>query len=189
MFSLPLKVASLMSEFEPDWSVAGGWAIDLYLEKQTRPHKDIEIAIFRKDQTTLQNYLNGWLLKKVENGVLSDWNRNEFLEPPIFEIHCFNETGELRFLEVLLNETTGKEWIFRRNKSVTKPLSKLHLISNSGIKFLCPEVVLLYKSKNSRFKDEQDFEAVVEYLDVESKEWLKNAIATCYTEHNWLQRL
>ena len=48
MFSEPLKVASLMRGFEPDWFIAGGWAIDLYLEKQTRLHDDIEIAIFRR---------------------------------------------------------------------------------------------------------------------------------------------
>jgi hypothetical protein len=57
------------------------------------------------------------------------------------------------------------------------------------MKFLCPEVVLLYKSKNPRLKDEQDFEAVVEYLDVKSKEWLKNTLIVCYSEHHWLQKL
>ena len=189
MFSEPLKVASLMRGFEPDWFIAGGWAIDLYLERQTRPHDDIEIAIFRRDQIALQNYLDGWLLKKAVGGELVDWNREEFLELPVFEIHCSGDTGELRFLEVLLNETGGKEWIFRRNKSVTKPLSKLHLTSNSGIKFLCPEVVLLYKSKNPRFKDEQDFQTVVKYLDGESKLWLGNALSICYSDHHWLQSL
>jgi len=192
MFDLPLKVASLMHEFEPDWFIAGGWAIDLYLEKQTRPHEDIEIAIFRKDQTALQNYLNGWILKKAENDTLLDWKKDEFLELPIFEIHCFNEKNEkskLRFLEVLLNESNGKEWTFRRNKSVTKPLSKLYLTSNFGIKFLCPEVVLLYKSKNPRVKDEQDFQAVIKHLNAKSKEWLKNAISVCYSQHHWLESL
>jgi hypothetical protein len=55
-----------MRGFEPDWFVAGGWAIDLFLEKTTRPHEDIEIAIFRKNQLALQDYLDGWLLKKAE---------------------------------------------------------------------------------------------------------------------------
>jgi hypothetical protein len=189
MFSEPLKVASLMREFEPDWFIAGGWAIDLYLEKQTRPHDDIEIAIFRRDQIALQNYLSGWLLKKAVGGELIDWNEDEFLELTAHEIHCSNENDELQRLEVLLNETNGKEWIFRRNKSVTKPLSKLHLTSNSGIKYLCPEVVLLYKSKNPRFKDEQDFQSVVKYLDSEAKEWLRNALSVCYSEHHWSGRL
>lgn len=189
MFSQPLKVASSMRGFEPNWFIAGGWAIDLFLGKETRPHEDIEIAIFRKDQLALQNFLTGWNLKKVLDGELSDWKKNEFLESPIHEIHCFNETGELHLLEVLLNETNGKDWIFRRDNRVTKPITKLFLTTNSGIRFLLPEVVLLYKSKNPRAKDEQDFEAAAKYLDVESREWLKNALSICYSEHHWLQGL
>lgn len=189
MFSQPLKVASLMRGFKLDWFVAGGWAIDLFLEQETRPHEDIEIAIFRGDQLALQNYLDGWVLKKADGGVLSDWSKDEFLELPTHAIHCSGETGELRFLEVLLNETNGKEWTFRRNENVTKPLSKLHLMTNSGVRFLCPEVVLLYKSKNPRFKDERDFQATVKHLDAEAKEWLRNALSVCYSEHQWLEIL
>lgn len=189
MFNQPLKVASLMRGFEADWCVAGGWAIDLFLGIETRPHQDIEIAIFRRDQLALQKYLRGWHLQKVEKRAFSDWNKDEFLELPVFEIHCFNEKNDLPRFEVLLNETNGKEWIFRRNEIVTKPLSKLYSESNSGIKFLRPEVVLLYKSKNPREKDEQDFQAAANYLDFESKEWLRNALSICYSEHHWQQRL
>ncbi|HEX8564592.1 MAG TPA: hypothetical protein VF648_02905 [Pyrinomonadaceae bacterium] len=189
MFDQTIKAADLMREFEPDWFVAGGWAIDLFLGKETRPHEDIEIAIFRRDQSALQNYLRGCQLQKVENGILSDWNKDDFLELPIFEIHCFNEKNELSRFEVLLNETNGKEWIFRRNEIITKPLSELHSESNHGIKFLRPEVVLLYKSKNPREKDERDFLATVDYLDNESKKWLRNALSVCFSQHKWLQSL
>lgn len=178
-----------MRRFEAHWFVAGGWAIDLFLERETRPHDDIEIAVFRRDQLILQNYLDGWLLQKAENGVLSDWNKGEFLELPIHVVHCFRENGELRFLEVLLNETSGEDWIYRRDRNIAKPLSKLHLTSNSGVKFLCPEVVLLYKSKNPRRKDERDFQTVVNYLDAESKRWLKNAVASADPSHHWLESL
>ena len=177
-----------MRDFESDWIIAGGWAIDLFLEMETRAHDDIEIAVFRRDQIALQNYLDGWVLKKALNGTLFEWNRGERLNLPIHEIHCFNKTAEVQFLEVLLNETGGDEWLFRRNKKITKPLSKLSLTSNLGISFLRPEVVLLYKSKNSRPKDEQDFESVAEHLDFESKKWLKNALAICYSEHAWLRK-
>jgi hypothetical protein len=189
MFSLPLKVASLMRGFKPDWFIAGGWAIDLFLEKETRPHEDIEIAIFRKDQLVLQNYLRNWDLKKAVGGELIDWEMGEFLSLPIHEIHCFNETAELSLLEVLLNETNGKDWIFRRDKRITKSLSELSLTTDSGIKFLRPEIVLLYKSKNPRAKDEQDFQAAIKYLDFEGKEWLKDSLSICYSKHPWLKEL
>lgn len=189
MFDSPLKISSLMQGFKSDWFIAAGWAIDLYLEKETRQHEDIEIAIFREDQIALQNYLEGWILKKVVNSTLSEWKQNEHLKLPIHEIHCFKENDESQSLEVLLNEIDGERWLFRRNLKITKPRSKLYLTSKLGMKFLCPEIVLLYKSKNPRTKDEKDFKAVVECLNIESKAWLKNALTICYSEHHWLQRL
>ncbi|HSK73560.1 MAG TPA: hypothetical protein VK892_17820 [Pyrinomonadaceae bacterium] len=189
MFEPPVKVAFLMREFQPDWFVAGGWAIDLFLGKETRPHEDIEFAIFRRDQFELQNYLQGWSLRKVVNGELSEWKKEEFLELPVHEIHCFSETAEPYRLEILLNETKGKDWIFRRDKRITKPISKLFLTTESGIKFLRPEIVLLYKSKNPREKDERDFQTAVEFLDSESKEWLRNSLSVCYSGHDWLKTL
>lgn len=189
MFEPPNLVAFLLRDFKPDWFIAGGWAIDLFLGKETRPHKDIEIAVFRKDQLAAQNYLKNWNLKKVVNAEFSDWKKGEFLEKPIHEIHCFNETGVKPFLEVLLNETNGKDWIFRRNGKITKPVSELYLTADNDIKFLRPEIVLLYKSKNPAAKDEQDFQKAAEYLDFESKKWLKDALSVCYSEHHWLEKL
>jgi hypothetical protein len=189
MFSAPQKIAGLMRNFQSDWFIAGGWAIDLYLGKISRIHKDIEIAVFRKDQIFLQNYLENWLLQKTETGKLSIWQRNEFLELPVHEIHCFNKTAEPQNFEVLLNEGNDSEWIYRRNVRITKSLNELYAISNSGIKFLRPEVVLLYKSKNTRSKDQMDFEMVLNYLDSESKNWLGNALEICEPKHIWLQNL
>ena len=178
-----------MREFEPEWFIAGGWAVDLFLGKETRKHDDIEIAILRKDQTALQNYLRDWNLKKVVSGEPDDWRKGEFLQLPVHEIHCFNENDELKRLEVLLNEANDQEWIFRRDQRITKPLSTLHLTTDSGINFLCPEAVLLYKSKNPREKDEQDFLTAVKCLDSEAKRWLKNALSVCYSNHHWLKSL
>lgn len=189
MPDLPSKVAAIMRDFTPGWSVAGGWAIDLYLGKVTRPHEDIEIAIFREDQAALHEYLNGWDLRKVVNGELSVWRRGEWLELPVHEIHCFSGAADPRRFEVLLNESNGDEWVYRRDGRVRRPLAKCQLTSNAGLKFLCPEVVLLYKSKSPRAKDEHDLAAVVNHLEEERREWLKDAIRTCEPEHHWLHSL
>jgi len=185
----PSKVQSLMRDFRPDWFIAGGWAIDLFLGRVTRKHADIEIAIFRKDQLALQNYLRDWNLQKAGGGKLSEWKKHEYLELPIHEIHCFNETAELSCLEVLLNECENGVWRFRRDRRITKPVTELYLTNDAGLRFLCPEVILLYKSKNPREKDEQDFRAVIEKLSAESKKWLKDALLICDARHHWRPKL
>ena len=189
MLNPPAKVALLMREFKPHWFIAGGWAIDLFLGKQTREHVDIEIAIFRRDQIALQNFLRDWNLQKAENGALADWKQDEYLKLPVHAIHCFNDKAEPSFLEVLLNEKENGVWQYRRNRQITKPLSELYLTTESGIRFLRPEIVLLYKSKNVRAKDELDFQAAAKHLETEARRWLRNALSVCYSEHNWLEIL
>lgn len=189
MFSAPQKISDLMRNFQCEWFIAGGWAIDLYLGKISRPHADIEIAIFRRDQIALQNYLNDWVLQKVKDSTLSVWNRNEFLTLPVHEIHCFHETNDSQNFEVLLNESNADKWIYRRDEEVTKLINEVYSTTRAGIKFLRPEIVLLYKSKNPRARDEYDFASVVKRLDDESKKWLRNALAICDSKHNWLQKL
>jgi hypothetical protein len=189
MLALPLKAAEILSGFTPDWFVAGGWAIDLFVGKETRPHADIEIAIWRRDQAALYDYLSGgsWILKKAAGGKLSAWPQGEFLELPIHEIHCFNELAEPGRIEVLLNESNKDEWLYRRNTNIRRPLDKCYLVSKTGIKYLAPEIVLLYKSKNPKDKDERDFRAVVKLLAPEQRRWLKTAIsAGGDPEHRWL---
>lgn len=185
----PEIVQSLMHGFEPVWFIAGGWAIDLFVGRQTREHADIEIAIFRRDQLALQEHLRDWSLQIAADGKLSPWKKGEYLELPNHAVHCFNASARLPFLEVLLNECADDDWQFRRNARITKPLSRIYLTNDSGIRFLCPEVVLLYKSKAPRAKDEQDFRAVIERLGFERKSWLKNALSFCDRKHHWLKCL
>ncbi len=189
MFALPLQIKRLMRDFKPSWFVAGGWAIDLFLEKETRLHQDIEIAIFRKDQAALHFHFDEWLFHKFVKGEPIVWHKDEWLALPTHEIHSFNETAQPSQIEILLNESNETEWIYRRNQEVRRSLNKVQLESDTGVKFLCPEIVLLYKSTNPLAKDEQDFQAVVKYLDLEQKEWLKEAIKICNSNHRWLQSL
>lgn len=189
LHELPSQVAAIMRAFKPWWAVAGGWAIDLYLERVTRPHADIEIAVLRRDQAALQDYLAGWQWQQVSAGARSAWPRGEWLTLPIFELYCVNAAAEPPQLEVLLNETDGADWVYRRDARIKLPLARCRLTSSAGVGFLCPEVVLLYKSKQPRAKDEQDFAAVVAHLDTPRRTWLRAAIATANPAHHWLRKL
>ncbi|MDF2038379.1 hypothetical protein P2R12_15570 [Cytobacillus oceanisediminis] len=181
------SVASLMRRFNKTWFIAGGWAIDLFIGKETREHKDIEFAVFRKDQLYLKSYLIEWEFQKVINGELYTWG-NEFLELPVHEIHASNKIiGDE--IEILLNETKGDYWTFRRDLRISYPINSVWSYSEAGIPFLNPEIVLLYKAKNTREKDHQDFMEIKDYLDYEQKQWLCYALEMHQPTHKWLQFL
>ncbi len=191
-FEILSKVSTLLSDFERPWFVAGGWAIDLYLERVSRPHKDIEIAILRRDQLAFRKYLPNWEFNKViprVEGAMVPWKEGESLEVPVHEIHAYRSGGDPSTLEILLNESKGEEWRFRRNLQISLPLSMLGLESTSGIPYLGPEVVLLYKAKNPTVQDEADFNVVLKVLEGKRLMWLKKAIETCHPGHPWLEEL
>ncbi|QUW24007.1 hypothetical protein JSQ81_13595 [Sporosarcina sp. Marseille-Q4063] len=176
-----------MSEFDGQWGIAGGWAIDLFIGKETRPHSDVEVAIFREDQHMLKKALLDWSFKKAVKGELISW-KEEWLEFPVHEIHgVHNQSGKQ--LEVLLNEKKENEWIFRREPSISFPKSSLFLHSQKGIPYLHPAVVLLYKAKNTREKDHADFLAVKDLLTEEDNKWLLNALQVHVPGHRWIQEL
>ncbi|KPB05927.1 nucleotidyltransferase domain-containing protein [Bacillus sp. CHD6a] len=179
------QINELMAGFNKDWFFAGGWAIDLFLGKETRDHHDVEIGIYRKDQVELKRYLSTWDFRKVVHGEFLIWG-DEFLELPVHEVHAKKAGGDL---EVLLNETDGESWIFRRDRRITSPLESFIRFTEAGLPYLPPEIVLLYKAKNTRDKDHMDLMSVKEALESDQLRWLKQAISIHEPTHEWLQVL
>ena len=190
-FEVVRSVAILFSTFTRPWFVAGGWALDLYLGRVTREHRDIEVAIFREDQHELRGHLAGWRFQKVvkrRSLVREAWDGREWLSLPIHEIHA-RGPDENPELEILLNESKEENWVFRRNPSVTLPRSSLGRLARPRVPYLTPEVVLLYKAGHPSAVDEADFAAVGQALDASQRRWLADALAVCYPEHHWLSVL
>ena len=52
-----------------------------------------------------------------------------------------------------------------------------------------PEVVLLFKAKVVRPKDELDFAAVLPHLDSNRRSWLRDALTLVHPGHAWLESL
>jgi hypothetical protein len=180
------RVHAFLSAWSQPWWVAGGWAIDLCIGANPRAHHDIDIAVLRRDQLDLQLYCSDWSFRKAVSGKLVPWHAGEYLSLPVHEIHA--ERNEER-LEFLLNEATEGTWLFRRNVAISLPLPELTRRSSAGIPYLCPQVVLLYKSKNPRPVDEEDFERALPLLNAGEREWMSHALETCHPGHRWLARL
>ncbi len=191
MLELPLKIAVLMADFERPWFFAGGWALDLFLGQVTREHDDIEIGLLRSDQLAIQTYLNGWQFSKVINkqSRIESWLLGEFIELPHHEVYAENLTYDPPKLEILLNESTKTDWLFRKNLAITRPLPLTILKTSNSLPILSPEIVLLYKAAYPRPKDEADFSTFYDKLNREQRVWLREAITTCYPGHGWLEKL
>jgi hypothetical protein len=193
---IPIVQANTLFEgFPHPWMIAGGWAIDLFLGIVRRQHKDVDIAIFRQDQLALQEHIRGWQVYKADAGKLEPWAAGDYIEPPIHTIWAWRPgrpAGDVRGqpdLEFLFDERDATHWLFRRDPRITRPLAKACLTTRAGIPFLAPEIVLLYKSKESRPEDHDDFGAVHGALNSEQRAWLSSALSRTLPDHEWLAYL
>jgi hypothetical protein len=191
-FSDLLRAAQIMKDFPRSWCVCGGWAIDLFINRLTRPHKDVDFAIWRRDQLALHAYLTaqGWSLEKAVDGQLMPWPEGEFIELPIHTIWCKHRDLQPDFCEVLLNEANAHLFSFRHDLSITRSLEATTIRLESGIPILAPEIVLLYKANNiTQEGNRSDFESTLPLLEAERRTWLRNALATMHPGHEWLSQL
>jgi hypothetical protein len=177
--------------------VCGGWAIDLFLDRVTRDHEDVEIGIFRHHQDALRTHFAGWGQFKSISSWLA-WEEGETLELPIHQV-LFRPPGsgpppepwepvpeERQFF---LNDVADGLWICRRDPAVTRPVDELVLRSASGIPIVAPEIQLLYKAKHHVDKDEHDFRQTRDRLTERQRAWLEQALEIVHPGDPWLEEL
>src|ERR1700730_11034781 len=83
------EVVPLFAAMPAPWWIAGGWAIDLFVDSQTRPHHDIDVGVLRRDQVVVQATLDHWDLWAAEPRLpLRKWRPGESLGPGIHDIWC-----------------------------------------------------------------------------------------------------
>jgi hypothetical protein len=68
-----------LSVLSVPWWVAGGWALDLYVGNQSRPHKDFDVGILRRDVHEVIAGLPSWDFFEAEAGVLTKLETGELL--------------------------------------------------------------------------------------------------------------
>ena len=184
------KVGALLGDLGREWYVCGGWAIDLFLGRVTRAHKDIDLSVARGRQLEVREYLKtrGWSFEKAHDGQLTPWEDGEVLSLPFHAVWCRNGAHEPDFVELMLDEIDEGQFTFRRDSSVTMPRGRMSFKTPSGVPVLAPELVLLYKS--SAVEDyADDFRNASGALGREARAWLKDALVKVYGRHAWAEEL
>lgn len=188
-FFEPFRIAEIFNSFPAPWGFCGGWAVDLFLDRPVRPHKDVDIAILRRDQLLLQTLLTeaGWVLDVAFKGTLTSWQSGDVLELPKHGIWGRHSSFQPSFLEVLLNEAANSRFLFRRNTALSLPIEQTFLRTESGLPILAPEIVLLYKAgETDRPENTTDMEALVPALSAQQRRWFVESLTALNPQHHWL---
>ncbi|MEZ4737186.1 MAG: GrpB family protein [Caldilineaceae bacterium] len=185
-------VADTLRDFPAPWYISSGWALELFLDKVTRCHYDVDVVVARQDQLLLQQYLTerGWRFATYWEGKVGPWPLHMRLELPRHQVHAHRD-GAL--LDVLFTDITDGVWRYRRNPSIIQTVERMALETATGTRFLAPELVLLFKSKTTgnkaRPQDQADFLKVYPHLDPARRAWLRWVLLVTNPHHAWLALL
>lgn len=185
----PHRAARWLETSAHPWWIGGGWAIDLFLDETTRPHHDLDVGIFRRDEREVRSLFPSWEFASAHAGRLDPLPLEEACPLESHSIWCRPAGAGAWLLELVLEEAEGEEWVFRRDPRVRREARSIWRGSKSGLPILAPEIELLYKSKAIRGKDQHDFEAVAPHLSAEARGWLSHALSLVALGHPWIEEL
>jgi hypothetical protein len=191
----PLRVAEAARVFDPldiRWWVAGGEALDLAVGRATRTHGDLDIAVLRRDIGVLAQIRSEWDVHIAHDGRLRPWD-GSVLADDMHQFWVRRYGAEAWAFEVLLEQTDGDEWVFRRDHRVRRALSTIGHRSEDGIPFLAPEICLLYKAGRPGSleveRNEVDLEMAAPLLAAEARGWLRATLEMVVPGHAWIDRV
>src|SRR5687767_4836329 len=123
----PDEVADALQGIEAPWWIAGGWAIDLVLGRESRTHRDVDVWIGRDDQVAFRAALAPFDPHACDPpGALRPWAAHaDILGPTVQDVWVReNPSGPWRF-QLMLNDLSGDSWSFKRDPSIARPLSEV----------------------------------------------------------------
>ncbi len=208
------ELAKHLNDIDIKWYLCGGLAIDEYIEKQTRTHKDVDITVSFNDAESCIKYLKakGWIIfapigsgRFVEVDVAlnsdeyyfdniwcfkedADFIRTKAVEGPISYLeYAEREQKELDFIEVMFNKIEKDTFYYDKNHDITMSLDKVG-VEKDGILLLAPEIILLHKTRNpSSSSYKSDFDNAFAKLSDDRRKWLLDAMSIEYKDgHQWL---
>lgn len=183
----PWQAAERLRGVATRWYVVAGWALDLFRGEVTRPHEDLEIGVPAAGFAALRAALADHEVQVVGSG--RRWPLASAAMDEHFQTWFRDPASGAYHLDVFRDPHDGDEWICRRDPAIRRPYDALVRTTPEGVPFLAPEVVLLFKAKHVRDKDQADFSGVAGLLDEDARRWLVDALDRVHPGHPWRRAL
>ncbi|MDX6418775.1 MAG: hypothetical protein QOG28_3395 [Trebonia sp.] len=184
----PRDVARHLAGIAAPWYVAAGWALDLFRGRQTREHGDIEVAIPAASFPTVRSRFPGYVFDGAGSGRIWEDATPDVLAA-VHQTWLRDPATGNYLLDVFREPHDGDTWICRRDQTIRLPYSDIIRHTRNGIPYLAPELVLLFKAKHARPKDQADFDATVPHMTPAQREALAELLARAHPGHRWLGAL
>ena len=184
----PAEVAGHLAGIAAPWCVAAGWALDLFRGSQTREHGDIEIAIPAATFPEVRDRFTGYAFDAVSSGRIWE-NAGPGGLAATHQTWIRDPATGSYLLDVFREPHDGQTWVCRRDETIRLPYSQIIHRTAEGIPYLAPELVLLFKAKHARAKDQADFDGTVPLMTPAQRTALAGLLTRVHPGHRWLANL
>lgn len=186
----PVETKALMDGFEGPWWLVGGHAIEAYTGVP-REHEDVDLSIFGIDVPALRRHMDGrYHLWSMDDGTMRPIT-DRFPEPLDYlsQIWVREHSSAPWIVDLPMSPDVDGKWMSKRDETHVADLDEVTWVHTDGIRYMNPEVVLLYKAAGDRRKDRRDLAVTWPLLPVDKQRWLQEAVRRLYPEHPWNRRL
>jgi len=187
----PAEAARRLQGIDVPWRVSAGWAIDLFLGRERREHDDLELAVpanrFREVAGALGELDFHVVTAGIAEPVATDAGAE--LMVTVHQTWGLDRRARVWRVDVFREPSDGDTWIARRDETIRLCYDEVIEHTPDGIPYERPEMVLLFKAKHARAKDEADLAAVLPHLGRERRRLLAEWIERVHPGHFWLPDL
>lgn len=189
----PLSPAELVHElaaFSRPWWVVGGWAIEAATGYR-REHDDTDISILACDVPEFVQAMSGrWHVWNNVGGVFHPLgDRWKTVDEPKSQLWLRANATSPWVVDIPLTPDRDGLWTNKLIPEHVAPLNDVTWLDSAGIRYLRPEIVLSFKARLRRPKDDPDFEATLPVLDQGQRAWLHKVLSETVPDHPWITRL
>ena len=185
----PHQLAEKLVGVRAHWYIVGGWALDLWHGEQLRDHEDLEFATRPEYAGVVAARLSDLTFFEADAGELrrpAPWAQIPKTAWQYWGADL--KAGRWR-VDMMLERGSPSQWAYKRDPRITQARDQAVRVGAHGIRYLSPAIVLLFKAKHCRSKDQDDFQAALPKLSEEDRADLRQWLFLVDPDHTWLQHL
>jgi len=183
----PEAARDFFAGFERPWWILGGWAIEAFTGLP-REHEDLDVSVLERDVEALRQHVGDrWHLWSNAGGTfrLMTDERPELQESGC-QIWVRRDAQSPWVLDLPTTPDHDGLWTHKKLENDVRRVEDATWVATDGLRYLHPEIVLSYKARLARPKDERDLLVAWPMLDAPQQEWLLDAVRRQDEEHRWL---
>jgi hypothetical protein len=186
----PAGLGAFMAGFPRPWWIVGGWSIDAFTGAP-REHEDVDLSILACDIPALREHVgDAWNLWSMDAGTMRPLDdRFPVVLNPESQIWVRRSAVDPWIIDLPITPDRDGLWTSKRDPDHVVPLDDATWVAADGLRYLRPEITLLYKALPHRPKDDRDLAVTWPLLDEGRQAWLRESVRRLYPDHPWLERM